>query len=61
LLAVFQAQKIKRAESLEQLARKLLCLLPLVDVRTDLLLDEATHGASELFVFRPEEVRTRHA
>jgi hypothetical protein len=39
----------------------LLCLFPLVDVRTDLLLDEATYGASELFVFRPEEVRTRHA
>ena len=61
LLGVLQAQKIQGAESLEQLARKLLGLFPLIDVRADLLVDEATDGASELLVLRCEEVRTRHA
>src|SRR5438094_6770810 len=61
LLRVFQAQKIQGAESLEQLAWKLLGFFPLVDVRTHLLVDEAPNSASELFVFRCEEVRRRHA
>ena len=61
LLGVLQAQKIQGAESLEQLARKLLGLFPLIDVWADLLVDEATDGASELLVLRCEEVRTRHA
>jgi hypothetical protein len=39
----------------------LLRFFPLVDVRTDLLIDEAADGASELLVLRREEVRTRHA
>src|SRR5207302_9427685 len=60
-LGVLQAQKIQSAESLEQLARKLLGLFPLIDVWADLLVDEATDGASELLVLRCEEVRTRHA
>jgi hypothetical protein len=39
----------------------LLSFFPLIDVRTDLLIDEAPNGASELLVLRREEVRTRHA
>jgi hypothetical protein len=39
----------------------LLGFFPLVDVRTDLLLDEASYGAPKLLVFRSEEVRTRQA
>jgi hypothetical protein len=39
----------------------LLGFFPLVDVRTDLLIDEAAHSASKLLVLRREEVRTRHA
>ena len=61
LLRVFQAQKIQGAESLEQLAWKLLGFFPLVDVRTHLLVDEAPNSASELLVLRCEEVRRRHA
>src|SRR5260370_6257840 len=52
-LRILQAQKVQRTDSLEQVAWKLLCFFPLVDVRTDLLVDEAADGASELLVLRP--------
>src|SRR5712691_10677273 len=61
LPAILQAQEVERAESLEQIARKLLCFFPLVDVRANLLVDEAADGAPELLVLRREEVRARHA
>src|SRR6202011_3443143 len=61
LLRIFQAQKVQRAESREQFARELLSFFPFIDVRTDLLIDEAADGPSELLMLRREEVRTRHA
>ena len=61
LLRVLQAQEVQGAESLKQFARKLLRFFPLVDVRAHLLVDEAADRASELLVFRCEEMRTRHA
>ena len=48
-------------ETLEQLARELPGLLPLVDMRPDLFVDEAPHRSPELLVLRVEEVRTRRA
>jgi len=59
LLRVLQAQKIQGAESFEPLARKLLGFFPLVDVRTDLLVDEAADSVPKLLVLGPKEMRTR--
>ena len=40
---------------------KLLGLLPRVNVRANLLLDEAADGSPELLMLRREEMRARHA
>jgi len=51
--AYFKPSRSSAPNRCEQFAGKLLRLFPLVDVRTDLLIDEAPDGASELLVFRP--------
>src|SRR5713101_2632935 len=61
LLRILQAKQIERRETLEELPRKLLRFLPLVDMRPHLLVDEAAHGAPKFLVLRPKQVRPRHA
>src|ERR1700694_1290104 len=61
LLRIFEAQQIEGAKALEKLSRKLLGFLPFIDMRADLLVDEATNGAPKFLVLGPKEVRARHA
>jgi len=59
LLGILEAQQIERPEPPEELSRKLLRFLPLVDMRPDFLLDEAADGVPKLLVLGPKEMRTR--
>jgi len=59
LLGILEAQQIERPEPPEQLSRKLLRVLPLVDMRTDLFVDEAADRVPKLLVLGPKEMRTR--
>src|ERR1700686_4758929 len=61
LLRILETQQVEGAKSLEKLSRKLLRLLPFVDMRANLLVDDAADGAPKLLVLRPKEVRARHA
>ena len=55
-LVVFEAQQVQRGKALEQFAGELPLLFPLVDVRTDLLVDELADRPAKLFVLGAEEV-----
>ena len=55
------AAQVERPEALEEFRWKLLRLLPLVDMRANLFVDEATNGAPKFLVLGPKEVRARHA
>ncbi len=59
MLGILEAQQIERPEPPEQLSRKLLRVLPLVDMRTDLFVDEAADRVPKLLVLGPKEMRTR--
>src|SRR5712692_2972762 len=61
LLWILETQQVERGKTLEQLSRKLLRFLPLIDMRANLLVDEAADGAPKLLVLGPKEVRPRHA
>jgi hypothetical protein len=60
-LGVLESQQVECPEPLEELPRKLLRFLPGVDLRTDLLLDEAADGAPKLLVLRREQMRPGRA
>jgi hypothetical protein len=51
---VLQAEEAELAAALIQLTRELTRLLPLVDVRGDLLADEAANGLAQLLVLLAE-------
>ena len=59
LLRVLEAEEAELAAALEQLARKLACLLPLVHVGRDLAADEAAHGLPQLLVLVRERRQYR--
>src|SRR2546430_5985113 len=59
LLAIPEAEQIECPAATAELSRKLLRLLPLIDVGPNLLLDEAAHGPTEFLVVRRKEMRTR--
>ena len=59
MLGILEAQQIERPEPPEQLSRKLLRVLPLVDMRTDLFVYEAADRVPKLLVLGPKEMRTR--
>jgi len=59
LLRIVEPQQIEGPEPPEELSRKLLRFLPLIDVRTDLLVDEAANSVPKLLVLGPKEMRTR--
>ena len=56
-----QPEQIERPKALKEFSWKLLRFLPLIDMRANLLVDEAADGTAKLFVLGPKEVRTRHA
>ena len=51
---VLEAEEAELAAAVVELARELARLLPLVDVRSDLLGDEAAHGLAQLLVLLAE-------
>ena len=51
---VFQAQEAELATPVVELARELARLLPLIDVRSDLVGDEAADGLAQLLVLLAE-------
>jgi hypothetical protein len=55
-LVVLQAKQIQGTEALKQLARKLPFLLPLVNMRPDLFVDELADCGPKLLVLLPEQV-----
>jgi hypothetical protein len=58
---IFQPEEVERGEAAEELTWKLLCFLPGLDLRSDLLLDEAPYTGPKLIMLRPKEVRAPHA
>ena len=59
MLRIVEPQQIECPEPPEELSRKLLRFLPLVDMRTDLFVDEAADRVPKLLVLGPKEMRTR--
>jgi hypothetical protein len=58
-LVVLQAQQIKCGEAAKEVPRKLLRRLPIIDVRTDLFVDETPDRGTKFVVLRLEEMRAR--
>jgi hypothetical protein len=61
LLLVLQAEQVKRAEALEEIAGELPFGLPLIDPGPDFFLNELADRSPKRFVLAAEEMRTRRA